>query len=64
MGRKAKVSYSAKLQAIEDYLMDRISMSQIWYKLEVTHSSVNDWLRKYKTFGLISIAWTQKVELF
>ena len=29
MGRKAKVSYSAKLQAIEDYLMDRISMSQI-----------------------------------
>lgn len=51
MGRKVKVSPEIKLRVVEDYLEGRVSITKIATQLEVNISSIQAWVRKYKTFG-------------
>lgn len=51
MGRKEKILYTVKINAIEEYLKGLISINKIATTLNVHPSSVEAWIRKYKTFG-------------
>lgn len=51
MGRKSKISVEIKLETLDDYINGNKTMSQICAALQINPSSVEDWLRKYKTFG-------------
>ena len=51
MGRKAKVSPKVKLKVVEDYLDGKNSVTKIASELGVNKSSIESWIRKYKTFG-------------
>lgn len=51
MGRKGKVSSEEKINSINSFLNDEISILQIANKYSLNVSSVKRWLRKFKTFG-------------
>ena len=51
MSRKSKVSTEIKVQAVEDYLRDIKSLSEISNELNIYKSAISAWVRKYKTFG-------------
>ena len=54
MGRKAKYSYEQKVQACEDYLSGRKSVSEIAQELSMTKNgerSIREWAYKYKSNG-------------
>ncbi|WP_252234858.1 helix-turn-helix domain-containing protein [Clostridium sp. CH2] len=60
MGRKAKVSPSQKLEAVDDYLCGNKSSAQICYKLNVTKKSFDQWVRKFKLHGAEGLKTTIK----
>ena len=51
MGRKAKISYEIKIKFVEEYLNGNISQNSIAKELGLHLSSIQEWIRKYKTFG-------------
>lgn len=51
MGRKAKVPAEIKLRVVKNYLEGRVNKTQIARQLEVNISSIEGWIRKYKTYG-------------
>lgn len=51
MGRKPKVSIEEKLRAVEDYLHNIRSISQIAAMLLVKRQSVHRWINKYQSLG-------------
>lgn len=51
MGRKAKISYEIKIKFVKEYLNGNISQNGIAKELGLHLSSIQEWIRKYKTFG-------------
>lgn len=51
MGRKAKISSEIKIKFVEEYLNGNISQNSIAKELALHLSSIQEWIRKYKTFG-------------
>lgn len=51
MGRKTKASPEIKIKVVKEYLAGEKSVIQIAYELQVNCYSVEDWIRKYKSFG-------------
>lgn len=51
MERKTKVSCETKIEAISKYLLGKICVKEISYQLNVSVYSVEEWIRKYKTYG-------------
>lgn len=51
MGRKEKVIGKVKINFVEKYLNGLISINQIASTLNVSSSSIEAWIRNYKTFG-------------
>lgn len=52
MGRKSKVSSEIKVKVVEEYLAGLKTMSQITYELDINYSTIQEWVRKYKQFGI------------
>ncbi len=51
MGRKPKISYEEKTQAVEDYLSGKESAINIARRLEVRKQHIYLWVKKYQTNG-------------
>lgn len=51
MGRKAKISFEIKIKFVEEYLNGNISQNGIAKELGLHLSSIQECIRKYKTFG-------------
>lgn len=51
MVRKAKTSPEIKIKIVEDYLEGKISILNAAAKLGLYPSSIEGWVRKYRTFG-------------
>lgn len=51
MGRKPKIIFEEKLNAVEDYLDGRKSPLQICLDLQIDHSTLRSWIRKYHSNG-------------
>jgi len=51
MGRKTKVPYEQKIEAVEDYLSGKKSVAQICFEMDVVKKSFDQWIRKYKLHG-------------
>ncbi|MBN1045006.1 helix-turn-helix domain-containing protein [Clostridium botulinum] len=51
MGRKSKVLSEIKLNVVEEYIIGIKIMTQIAYELQISYSTVQDWVTKYKIFG-------------
>lgn len=52
MGRKSKVSSEIKVKVVQEYLAGLKTMSQITYELDINYSTIQEWVRKYKLFGI------------
>lgn len=52
MGRKSKVSSEIKVKVAKEYLAGLKTMSQITYELDINYSTIQEWVRKYKLFGI------------
>ncbi|WP_252243202.1 MULTISPECIES: transposase [unclassified Clostridium] len=52
MGRKSKVSSEVKFKVVQEYLEGLKTMSQITYELDINYSTIQEWVRKYKQFGI------------
>ncbi|WP_252232202.1 transposase, partial [Clostridium sp. DSM 1985] len=52
MGRKSKVSSEVKFKVVQGYLEGLKTMSQITYELDINYSTIQEWVRKYKQFGI------------
>ncbi|MBN1061393.1 transposase [Clostridium botulinum] len=52
MGRKSKVLSEIKLKVVEEYITGVKSMTQIAYELQISYSTIQDWVTKYKIFGV------------
>lgn len=52
MGRKSKVSSEIKVKVVQEYLAGLKTMSQITYELYINYSTIQEWVRKYKLFGI------------
>lgn len=52
MGRKSKVSSEIKVKVVQEYLDGLKTMSQITYELDINYSTIQEWVRKYKLFGI------------
>lgn len=52
MGRKSKVSSEIKVKVVQEYLAGLKTMSQITYELDINYSIIQEWVRKYKLFGI------------
>ncbi|WP_154695702.1 helix-turn-helix domain-containing protein [Clostridium botulinum] len=50
--KKGKVLKEIKIKVVEDYLEEKRSVRQIADQLQVSCYSVEEWIRKYKAFGL------------
>ena len=51
MGRKPKIIFEEKLKAVEDYLCEKRSCTQICFELGIYRGTFHCWVNKYKTFG-------------
>ncbi|SHJ26222.1 Helix-turn-helix domain-containing protein, partial [Dethiosulfatibacter aminovorans DSM 17477] len=52
MGRKGKVSFEEKTRIVEMYLNGICSQEDCARIAGVTKTSVQQWIRKYETFGI------------
>lgn len=52
MGIKANISYEIKIKFVEEYLNENISQNGIAKELGLHISSIQEWIRKYKLFGV------------
>lgn len=52
MGRKSKVSSEIKVKVVQEYLSGLKTRSQIAYELDINYSTIQEWVRKYKLFGI------------
>lgn len=52
MGRKSKVLSEIKVKVVREYLASLKTMSQITYELDINYSTIQEWVRKYKLFGV------------
>lgn len=52
MGRTSKVSSEIKVKVVQEYLVGLKTMSQITYELDINYSTIQEWVRKYKLFGI------------
>ncbi len=52
MGRKVKVLTEIKIRVVEEYLAGKKGVQQIANELQVSCYSIEEWVRKYKAFGL------------
>jgi transposase len=52
LGRKSKVSSEIKVKVVQEYLAGLKTMSQITYELDINYSTIQEWVRKYKLFGI------------
>ena len=52
MERKTKILSEIKIEVVKEYLSGKISVGQIAYQLQVSSFSVEEWIRKYKAFGV------------
>ncbi|AKA69593.1 helix-turn-helix domain-containing protein [Clostridium scatologenes] len=60
MGRKEKFLSYEKLNAIEDYLSGKRSISQICRDMKIYNTSFYEWLQKYKMFGAEALTNVKK----
>lgn len=60
MVRKEKLSYENKIEAISKYLSRKMSLRKIAYQLNVSVSSVEERIRKYKTYGFDALKTKSK----
>jgi transposase len=51
LGRKEKVSYETKIEVISKCVSGKMGVNEISHQLNVSVYSVEEWLRKYKTYG-------------
>ena len=52
MGRKMKILSEIKIEVVKEYLAGKISVQQIAYQLQVSDFAVEEWIRRYKAFGV------------
>lgn len=52
MFKKQKILYEVKVKAVEDYLSGEISIQEIANQLQISRFSIEEWIRKYKAFGV------------
>jgi transposase len=52
LGRKSKASSEIKVKVVQEYLAGLKTMSQITYELDINYSTIQEWVRKYKLFGI------------
>ncbi|AKA72129.1 helix-turn-helix domain-containing protein [Clostridium scatologenes] len=60
MGRKEKFLSYEKLNAIEDYLSGKRSISQICRDMKIYNTSFYEWLQRYKMFGAEALTNVKK----
>lgn len=60
MGRKGKFLSYEKLNAIEDYLSGKRSISQICRDMKIYNTSFYEWLQRYKLFGAEALTNVKK----
>ena len=51
MGRKFRVSYEERLEAVERYLRHECSMNDLAKQLKVHRTAVRQWITRYQAFG-------------
>lgn len=60
MGRKSNISYSTKLQIIEEVMEKKETLTTIADKYSLNRQTLNGWVRKYHTLGLKSFTPKEK----
>lgn len=60
MGRKEKFPASEKLQAIQEYLSGKRSLSQISRDMNITRNAFYAWLKKYQLYGVEGLKNSKK----
>lgn len=51
MGRRAKVSPEVKIRIVEEYLDGKFSISGSYLRANVSKTTFEEWVRKYRAFG-------------
>lgn len=51
MGRRIKVSYEKRLDAVERHLRHECSMSDLAKQLKVSRAAIRQWISRYQAFG-------------